>query len=103
MAEALLASAEPVRWTEFPSAPADDRLAAGPGQIELRVELGSVRLPARQAYRLPAGTVVRLDAAADDPVEIHAGGRLLARGRLVVLEDRYWVRVSEICGKPPSA
>jgi len=70
----------------------DDARAA----VVVRLELGRTRLRAAEAERLEAGAVVPLDDAAHDPVNVYANGRLVARGDLVVLDNRFGVRVTEL-------
>lgn len=48
------------------------------------------------ARKLGPGSVVELRQGADDPVDIVAGGRLIARGQAIVLEGKFCVRVTEL-------
>jgi flagellar motor switch protein FliN/FliY len=57
--------------------------------VRVWAELGRVRMPIGQLVGLPAGAVVELDAAADEPVDLYVNGRRFARGRLQ-LEDGEW-------------
>ena len=72
-------------------------VAAGDDEHELdvRIELGRTVLAAAEAARLTHGNVVALEAAADQPVCIYGGGRLIARGQVLVLDSRYFVRITE--------
>ena len=67
--------------------------------VSLTVELGSCMLPMREVLRLNVGSVVQLDKAADAPVELNVNGKLIARGEVVVIEDRFGVKITEIIGK----
>lgn len=49
-----------------------------------------------EAQRLSPGQFVPLDEPADWPVEIYAGGRLVARGELLTLDGTFCVRVTEV-------
>jgi flagellar motor switch protein FliN/FliY len=67
--------------------------------VALRVwaELGRARLPIGRAVGLAPGSVVELDRAADDPVDLYVNGRRFASGRLMLAEDGEWaVRIEEI-------
>ena len=67
--------------------------------VPLRVwaELGRTRLPLSRAVGLPPGSVVELDARADDPVDVFVSGRRFAQGALVLAEDGEWaVRVDRL-------
>jgi flagellar motor switch protein FliN/FliY len=71
--------------------------------IEATFELGLALLPAAEVLALDRGSVVPLDCAADDPVNIYAGDRLFARAQPIVMDGRLCFRVSEILdagGKP---
>jgi len=67
-------------------------------ELEVQVELGRTDLPADQVQALQAGGVLLLDKLAGDPVDILAEGRLIARGEVLVLNDRFCVRIAEVLG-----
>ena len=72
--------------------------------VALRVwaELGRARLPIGRAVGLAPGSVVELDRAADDPVDLYVNGRRFASGRLMLAEDGEWaVRIEEIVTATP--
>jgi flagellar motor switch protein FliN/FliY len=46
---------------------------------------------------------VQLDKAADAPVELSVNGKLIARGEVVVVEERYGVKITEVIGAVPVA
>lgn len=71
-------------------------------QVEIQIELGRAVLPADEAAGLQNGSVVLLDKVAADPVDVLADGRLIARGEVLVLNDRLCVRIAEVLGKPLS-
>lgn len=64
--------------------------------LEVEVQLGNARLPIRDLLGLTAGSVVTLDKGATDPVDIYAGGRLIARGEVVSVDGELGVRITEI-------
>ena len=53
--------------------------------------------------KLSPDSVVELDKAAGDPVDIFVNGRHVARGEVLVLNENFCVRVSEIVGKIPES
>ena len=65
-------------------------------QLEVRIELGRTRMLVEDILRLGADAVVELDKAAGDPVDIYVNGRRIARGEVLVLNENFCVRVSEI-------
>ena len=66
--------------------------------VSLTIELGSCQLPMREVLQLNIGSVVQLDKPADAPVELSVNGKLIARGEVVVIEDRYGVKITEVLG-----
>ena len=71
--------------------------------VSLSVELGCSQLPMRDVLQLNVGSVVQLDKSADAPVELSINGKLIARGQVVVIEDRFAVKITEIIGRAPAA
>jgi flagellar motor switch protein FliN/FliY len=65
-------------------------------QLQVRIELGRTRMLVEDVLRLGSGAVVELDKAAGDPVDIFVNGRRIARGEVLVLNENFCVRVSEI-------
>lgn len=65
-------------------------------QLDLKIELGRTHMYLEDVLRLREGAVVTLDKLAGDPVDIYANGRLIARGEVLVLNDNFCVRVSEL-------
>ena len=64
--------------------------------VEVKVRLGEAEMPIEEVAALGEGSVVALDRAPGDPVDIIVNGRLFARGEIVVVDDRFTVRVTEI-------
>lgn len=64
--------------------------------LDVKVELGRSRMYVEDVLRLGAGSVVELDKLAGDPVDIFVNERLVARGEVLVLNDDFCVRISEI-------
>jgi flagellar motor switch protein FliN/FliY len=71
--------------------------------VSLTIELGGCKLPMREVLQLNIGSVVQLDKPADAPVELSVNGKLIARGEVVVVEDRYGVKITEVLGQPVAA
>jgi flagellar motor switch protein FliN/FliY len=64
--------------------------------LEISVELGRVRMLVREVVELGAGSIVEIDKTAGEPVDVMVNGRLVARGEVVVIEDNFGVRITEI-------
>lgn len=71
-----------------------DRLAHIP--LKLTVEVGAVALPLADILALKPDSVVTLDRAADEPLDILVNGALVARGEVVTVDGRYGVRITEL-------
>jgi flagellar motor switch protein FliN/FliY len=66
--------------------------------MEVTCELGRSRMTVRELLALRPGAVVELDRAAGSPVDLLINGTLFARGEVVVIDEEYGVRVTEIVG-----
>lgn len=64
--------------------------------VQLSIELGRKRMPIKQVLQLAQGSVVELDARAGDPMDVLVNGFLIARGEVVVVNDRFGVRLTDI-------
>ncbi|MBF0689176.1 MAG: flagellar motor switch protein FliN [Cellulomonas sp.] len=65
-------------------------------ELTLTAELGRTRLPLRQVLDLTPGTVLELDRAAGGPADVVVNGRVVARGEVVVVDEDFAIRVTEI-------
>ena len=70
----------------------------GEVEMDLRVELGRTRMRLEEVLQLRSGSVVALDKLAGDPVDIFVNGRLIARGEVLVMNDNFCIRVTELVG-----
>lgn len=66
--------------------------------LELVAVLGSRRLRLRELLELGEGSVLLLDRAANEPIEVLAGGTLVARGEIVAVDEHFGVRITELAG-----
>lgn len=64
--------------------------------MEVTVELGRTRMAVRDLLALSPGTVLELDRAADGPADLLVNGRLIARGEIVVVDEDFGLRITEI-------
>ncbi|MEM1355190.1 MAG: flagellar motor switch protein FliN [Planctomycetota bacterium] len=68
----------------------------GDVELDVTIELGRTQMLIEDVLRLGDGSVVELDKLAGDPVDVHVNGRLVARGEVLVLNDNFCIRISEI-------
>ena len=64
--------------------------------VNLTVELGSCLMPMRDVLQLAVGSVVQLDKIADEPVQLSVNRKLVARGEVVVVENRFGIKITEL-------
>jgi len=69
-------------------------------EMHVKIELGRTNMFVEDVLKLGEGSVVELDRLAGDPVDVFVNGRLVARGEVLVLNDNFCVRVSEIIADP---
>jgi flagellar motor switch protein FliN len=98
-------TAEPVEVQSAELPEATDTGARVPGgqldiildtAVEVSVNLGEARMPARQLLELGPGAVITLDREAGQPIDLVLNGVRFATGNLVVVGDRLGVRIKEI-------
>ncbi len=99
--------AQPVEFSE--AVPSED-LGAGGGigillnmSILVTVSIGQTEIPVRQLLQLGPGSVLRLDKPIDAPVDLYLRDTKFATGNVVVVEDRFAVRIKQILGLGDSA
>ena len=70
----------------------------GEVEMDLRIELGRTQMRLEEVLQLRGGSVVALDKLAGDPVDVFVNGRLIARGEVLVMNDNFCIRVTELVG-----
>jgi flagellar motor switch protein FliN/FliY len=106
------AAAAPVTVHEFPSLQnteinlgGDTRPLSLLHDVEMGVtaELGRRRMTVRDLLSLTPGAVIELDRAAGSPVDVLVNGTLIARGEVVVIDEEFGIRISEIVAPDTAA
>jgi flagellar motor switch protein FliN/FliY len=64
--------------------------------VQLTVELGRTRIPIKNILHLAQGSVVELDAMAGEPMDVLVNGYLIAQGEVVVVNEKFGVRLTDI-------
>ncbi len=70
-------------------------------ELDVKIELGRTEMYIEDVLGLGPGSVVELDKAAGDPVDIFVNERLVARGEVLILNDNFCVRVNDIISPVP--
>jgi flagellar motor switch protein FliN/FliY len=65
-------------------------------EMEVSAELGRTRMSVRELLSLTPGAIVELDRAAGSPADLLVNGRLVARGEVVVVDENFGIRITEI-------
>ena len=108
MAEQTMAETSPTSQAQaaniFPSFDETPR-ASSPTQdldiildipVQLSVELGRTRITIRNLLQLAHGSIVELDALAGEPLNVFVNGTLIAQGEVVVVNDKFGIRLTDI-------
>lgn len=67
-------------------------------RVKLTVELGTCQMAMRDVLQLNPGAVVKLDSPAQAPVDIYANHKRIARGEIIVVDDSYGIKITELFG-----
>ncbi|WP_336250260.1 flagellar motor switch protein FliN [Stomatohabitans albus] len=72
-------------------------------ELGVTAELGRTRLTVRDVLALTPGSIIELDRSAGAPVDVVVNGTLIARGEVVVIDEEFGVRITQIMGMPDLA
>ncbi|MCU0759139.1 MAG: flagellar motor switch protein FliN [Steroidobacteraceae bacterium] len=64
--------------------------------VTLSMEVGRARIPIRNLLQLTQGAVVELERGAGEPLDVFVNGTLIAHGEVVVVNDKFGVRVTDV-------
>ena len=64
--------------------------------VQLTVELGRTKIAIKNLLQLAQGSVVELDGMAGEPMDVYVNQRLIARGEVVVVNEKFGVRLTDI-------
>jgi flagellar motor switch protein FliN/FliY len=77
------------------------RLSAVP--VDLSVEIGRTRMTVGETLELREGSVVTLDRMAGEPVDLLVNGTPIARGEVVVIDEQFGLRLTQVLANPAGA
>ncbi|HET6451044.1 MAG TPA: FliM/FliN family flagellar motor switch protein [Spirochaetia bacterium] len=69
--------------------------------VPLQVVLGGTRQTLHQLAEIGEGTIIELDRLAGEPVDLVAAGEVIARGEVVVIDESFGIRVTQLLEKGP--
>lgn len=67
-------------------------------KVKVTVRLGSCQLPMREIVKLGQGVILQLHQHAKDPVGLYVNDKLIAYGEVVVVEDNFGIKITELIG-----
>jgi len=83
----------------MPNLAQDDRLnIVLDVKVQLTVRLGSCQLPMREVLELSPGAIIQLSQRASDAVGLYVNDKLIALGEVVVLEENFGIKITELIG-----
>jgi flagellar motor switch protein FliN len=96
------ATGAPAQMPELQASPAEG--ASGEGKLDMileipvtiAMEIGRTRVPIRNLLQLTQGSVVELDRLAGEPLDVTVNGTLIAHGEVVVVNERYGIRFTDV-------
>jgi flagellar motor switch protein FliN/FliY len=106
MSESMDSSADNVDYVPFEATVSPDSSPAGSAgselerlydvPVELAVEIGRTRMTIRETLALGPGSIITLDRLAGEPVDLLVNGKPIARGEVVVIDEEFGLRVTEV-------
>jgi flagellar motor switch protein FliN/FliY len=98
------ANAEEVQAAEFDQVQDESQPSSGDVNLDvildvpvtLSMEVGRTRIPIRNLLQLNQGSVVELDRAAGEPLDVFVNGTLIAHGEVVVVNERFGIRLTDV-------
>lgn len=64
--------------------------------VTLSMEVGRTRIPIRNLLQLNQGSVVELERAAGEPLDVFVNGTLIAHGEVVVVNEKFGIRLTDV-------
>ena len=71
--------------------------------VEVTVEMGRTQMTVGETLELRHGSIVTLNRMAGEPVDLLVNGTPIARGEVVVIDEQFGLRITDVVGQSPSA
>ena len=89
-------TAGPAEHSATPPVSAEELSRLHDVPVELAVEVGRTKMTIREALALGPGSIVTLNKLAGEPVDLLVNGKPIARGEVVVIDEEFGLRVTEV-------
>ena len=66
--------------------------------LKVRAQLGATKIFVKDLLQLAQGSVIEFDKAAGEPLDVYVGDKLVARGEVVVVNEKFGVKLTDIVG-----
>ncbi|MFO8166154.1 MAG: flagellar motor switch protein FliN [Thermodesulfobacteriota bacterium] len=70
--------------------------------LNVSVELGRVKMFVKDLLQLGQGSIIELNKSSEEPLEIYVNNKLIAKGEVVVADERFGIRVTDVISKVES-
>ena len=98
--EETVATVQPIKFEEFSDAilgsEKENMELLKDLQLQVSVELGKVKKPIKEILQFTQGTIVELDRLAGENVDVLVSGKIIAKGEVVVVDQNFGVRITQI-------
>lgn len=64
--------------------------------LHMQAQIGKIQKTMRDVLAMKAGAIMEFDKVVGEPMDVLIGGRLMCRGEIVVVNERYGIRISEV-------
>ena len=64
--------------------------------VNVSLQVGTADIPIRELVKLVEGSVIALDRESNDPMDVLVNGKLIARGEIVIVDDQFGVRLTDV-------
>ena len=85
-----------------PTASPDDLRRLSDVPVDVAVEMGRTRMTVGETLELRQGSIVTLNRMAGEPVDLLVNGTLIARGEVVVIDEQFGLRITDVLGQSNS-
>ena len=68
-------------------------------ELELTAQMGGCELPIKNVLDFAKGTIIELDSYTNKPIDLLANGKVIAKGEVVIIQDNFGLRITNVSGE----